>query len=160
MSISKAAARSSRPEVPALELPVTRRLRPTERARLAAEIVASYIHARRAIAREPIATAIEALRSTEPDGEEPRSAAAVLAVEDARRLGAAVTRTLAFLPGDTRCLIRSLVLTRMLARRHVATTLVIGARSSPDFLAHAWVECHGSPVLPPGGGAFSRLVEL
>ena len=153
--------------MPVLELPATRRLRPIERARLAAEIVACYIRARRAIAREPIATAIEALRDTGPGGREAHAAesagpaaTAGPAVEDARRLGAAVIRMLAFLPGDTRCLIRSLVLTRMLARRQVAATLVIGARSSPEFLAHAWVECHGSPVLPTGSGTFSRLVEL
>ncbi len=146
--------------MPIVELPTRRRLRPIERAQLGAEIVASYIHARRAIARAPIATAIEALRRTEPKTDEAHASPSALAVEDARRLGAAVVKTLAFLPGDTRCLIRSLVLTRMLARRHVTATLVIGARSTPDFLAHAWVEYRGSPLLPPGGGAFSRLVEL
>jgi hypothetical protein len=63
-------------------------------------------------------------------------------------------------PGDTRCLARSLVLTRLLARRGIPAKLVIGARGGPDFLAHAWVEHSGEPVLSPGDGSFGRLVEL
>jgi hypothetical protein len=37
---------------------------------------------------------------------------------------------------------------------------VIGARTQPEFLAHAWVEHAGNPVLNPGDGSFGRLVEL
>jgi hypothetical protein len=37
---------------------------------------------------------------------------------------------------------------------------VIGARGGPDFLAHAWVEHGGDPVLDPGDDSFGRLVEL
>jgi hypothetical protein len=48
----------------------------------------------------------------------------------------------------------------MLARRGIPAKLVIGARSAPDFLAHAWVEHAGAPVLDPGDGSFGRLVEL
>jgi hypothetical protein len=64
------------------------------------------------------------------------------------------------MPGDTRCLARSLVLTRLLAQRRIPAKLVIGVRAAPDFLAHAWVEYDGTPVLSPGDGSFSRLVEL
>jgi hypothetical protein len=64
------------------------------------------------------------------------------------------------LPGDTRCLARSLVLTQLLARRGIPSRLVIGARPAPRFLAHAWVEHAGQPVLPIGDGSFGRLVEL
>jgi hypothetical protein len=64
------------------------------------------------------------------------------------------------MPGDTRCLARSLVLTRLLAQRGIPAKLVIGVRAAPDFLAHAWVEYDGVPVLSPGDGSFSRLVEL
>ncbi len=63
-------------------------------------------------------------------------------------------------PGDTRCLRRSLVLMRLLAKRGISAQLVIGTRTSPDFLAHAWVEHDGEPVLSPGDGSFGRLVEL
>ena len=79
---------------------------------------------------------------------------------EARHLGNAVTRTLAVMPGDTRCLARSLVLTRLLARRGIPAKLVIGVRASPSFLAHAWVEHAGGPVLAPGDESFGRLVEL
>jgi hypothetical protein len=78
----------------------------------------------------------------------------------ARQLGRAVTRVLGLLPGDTRCLVRSLVLTRLLARRGAQSKLVIGTRTGPDFLAHAWVECGGVPVLSAGDGSFARLAEL
>jgi hypothetical protein len=49
---------------------------------------------------------------------------------------------------------------RLLARRGIASRLVIGARTAPDFLAHAWVEHDGKPVLSMLDGSFGRLVEL
>ncbi|HEY2537324.1 MAG TPA: lasso peptide biosynthesis B2 protein [Solirubrobacteraceae bacterium] len=128
-----------------------------QRARLAVEIVAAYVRARRSLRRAPIAAAIAGLRS---DGEAPSDRVCADRLTQARRLGRAVTRTLAFMPGDTRCLARSLVLTRLLAQRGIPAKLVIGARADPDFLAHAWVEYEGEPVLAPGDGSFGRLVEL
>jgi hypothetical protein len=136
-----------------------RRLSSLERARLAGEILASYVHARRALRGRPIQAAVASLRARaasrgEGDVETGRSLAEV------RRLGRAVARTLSPLPGDTRCLVRSLVLTRLLAARGIEATLVIAARTEPEFLAHAWVEYRDEPVLPPGDGSFARLVEL
>jgi hypothetical protein len=152
----------------AARLPPTRPLRAGERIRLAGEIVTAYLQARRALRRTPIATAIATLRAEAPTQPTPPSpststpppAPAPGTLEEARRLGRAVARTLALLPGDTRCLARSLVLTRLLARRGIPAKLVIGARAAPDFLAHAWVEYAGEPVLSPGDGSFGRLVEL
>lgn len=136
-------------------LPPARPLRPIERVRLASEIVVAYLQARRELRRAPIAAAVATLRS------EPSQAAPTAATpEEARRLGRAVARTLTLIPGDTRCLARSLVLTRLLARRGISAKLVIGARTAPNFLAHAWVEHEGQPVLSPGDGSFGRLVEL
>jgi hypothetical protein len=132
------------------------RLSQTERIRLAAEIVAAYAQARRALRRAPIATVVAGRRS-EPSHSIPPTTDTL---EEARRLGRAVTRTLTIVPGDTRCLARSLVLTRLLARRGIPAKLVIGTRPAPDFLAHAWVEHAGDPVLSPGDGSFGRLVEL
>jgi len=127
------------------------------RARLIAEIVAAYVQARRELRRAPIESVVAALRS---DSSPPPPARGPIALADARRLGWIVARTLKLMPGDTRCLARSLVLTRLLARRGISAKLVIGARAAPDFLAHAWVECDDQPVLSPGDGSFSRLVEL
>jgi hypothetical protein len=78
----------------------------------------------------------------------------------AYHLGRAVFRTLRVLPTDSRCLVQSLVLSRMLSARGIPSTLVIGAHSRPEFTAHAWVEHQGRPVLPPRGYQDSRLVEL
>ncbi|MET0558975.1 MAG: lasso peptide biosynthesis B2 protein [Solirubrobacterales bacterium] len=140
-------------------LPPGRSLRTGERARLAAEIVAAYLLARREMRRAPIEQAVARLR----DGSVASSGASSgEEVAEARRVGRAVVRTLRFLPGDTRCLRRSLVTLRLLARRGIGVQLVIGARSDPDFLAHAWVEYRGEPVLSPldGDGTFGRLVEI
>jgi hypothetical protein len=123
--------------------------------RLAAEIAAAYLRTRRELRRAPIASVIAALRS-----ELPISRPTPGALEEARRLGRAVARTMRLMPGDTRCLARSLVLTHLLARRGIPAKLVIGARATPEFLAHAWVEYDGQPVLTPGDGSFGRLVEL
>ncbi|HYO45685.1 MAG TPA: lasso peptide biosynthesis B2 protein [Gemmatimonadota bacterium] len=76
----------------------------------------------------------------------------------ARRLGKVVGKTLAVLPTDSRCLIRSLVLVRLLARRSIPSTLVIGVRKNSEFEAHAWVEHNGEAILSPG--AYTRLTEL
>jgi hypothetical protein len=76
----------------------------------------------------------------------------------ARRLGKVVGKTLGVLPTDSRCLIRSLVLIRVLANRSIPSTLVIGVRKRPEFEAHAWVEHDGASILP--AGEFTRLMEL
>lgn len=132
------------------------RIGQAERLRLAAEILATYTQARLALRRAPIASVVAGLRAKAPPAVEPSTSS----LEEARRLGRAVTRLLAYVPGDTRCLARSLVVTRLLARRGIEARLVIGARAKPQFLAHAWVEHAGEPVLHPGDDSFGRLVEL
>jgi hypothetical protein len=52
------------------------------------------------------------------------------------------------------------VLTRLLASRGIRSSLVIGVRSEPEFEAHAWVECAGIALLPPGDDSYGRLVEF
>lgn len=127
-----------------------------ERGRLVLEILVAYLRARRELRHASIVDVVAHLRTRER---------APLAfgrneIDEARSLGWVVVRTLAFLPGDTRCLRRSLVLMQLLTRRGIAARLVIGTRTSPDFLAHAWIECGGEPVLSPLEGEFGRLVEL
>jgi hypothetical protein len=133
-----------------------------ERALLVAEIVAAYRQARRELRRAPIQLVMSAMRADttmpQPIKDDPTEDERLFV--ECRRLAWIVARTLKLMPGDTRCLARSLVLTRLLARRGIPTTLVIGARTTPSFLAHAWVEYDGEPVLSPGDGSFSRLVEL
>jgi hypothetical protein len=146
----------SRRPLPVAEHPRRARLSQPERIRLAGEIVAAYAQARRELRRAPIASVVASLRADSVSAHAP----VVGMLDESRRLGRAVTRTLALMPGDTRCLVRSLVLTRLLARRGIPAKLVIGARATPTFLAHAWVEYDGDPVLAPGDESFGRLVEL
>jgi hypothetical protein len=132
------------------------------RIELAGQIVATYVRVRRALRRAPLDEAVRQLREGGPPSSTSRREAipSQADVADAVRLGRAVSRTLALLPGDTRCLTRSLVLSALLARWGISARLVLGARTEPSFLAHAWVECGGTPVLDPGDGSFGRLVEI
>jgi hypothetical protein len=132
-----------------------------ERASLAVEIVGAYARARWLLRGRDFPAVLAAIRVFPPDTQEER--AHVVRSGERRagiRLGRVVGRALGALPFDSRCLIRSLVLTRLLARRGIASVFVIGVRSAPDFAAHAWVELDGLPLLPPGGDNFERLVQL
>jgi hypothetical protein len=77
-----------------------------------------------------------------------------------RAFGRAVVKVLGILPADGRCLMRSLVLTAMLARRGIFSRVVLGVRTEPRFAAHAWVEIDGHAVLPADESWYPRLVEL
>jgi Transglutaminase-like superfamily len=122
---------------------------------LSAEILVAYARARGLLRRHSLPAATAAMRR--PSKECYRSS------EDAYRiglrLGRVVTRVLAVLPRDPRCLTRSLVLTSLLARRGIPATLVIGVRPEP-FAAHAWVDHGGRPLLPPATAPFERLLEV
>ncbi len=128
-----------------------------EKLALLGEIAATYLRVRRLVRSRPLPEAVATLRRARRarTGAEPEVAHLV-----ATRLGWAVQKALALLPGDTRCLVQSLVLTALLARRAIPSTLVIGVARGGTFTAHAWVECGGVPALPPRRGAFERLTEL
>ena len=137
-----------------------RRMSLVRRAALTREIVATYRRARRLMRSLDLARALAVLR------EEPRPPAGDVAAEHgdqrfaAVRIGRAVILVLGRLPADRRCLIRSLVVSSMLARRGIPARLVLGVRPDADdpFLAHAWVEHAGLPVIPDEG--YNRLHTL
>jgi hypothetical protein len=131
---------------------------PALKATLVAEILASYVTARWMMARREIRDIVLTTRSRLDQA--PPAPGAPDTTVTAARLGYAVTRTLRKLPTDSRCLVQALVLSRMLSERGIPSTLIIGARSQPEFEAHAWVEHGGRPVLSPAGFDESRLVEL
>jgi hypothetical protein len=133
-------------------------LTPGGKARLAAEVLGSYVLARIALRRGDLPTALDGLRGAPPPPQ-PTEIDRQTEVE-ALRLGRVVSRELSLVPGRSRCLAQSLVLTRLLARRGLGSSLVIGVRQGTSFGAHAWVELAGRPLLPPGGEAFERLVSL
>jgi hypothetical protein len=120
---------------------------------LVAEILHDYVIVRWRMRGPDIRAVVAQLRG---DGQLERHSDYPLA----RRLGRAVARTLSFLPTDNRCLARSLVLDKLLARRSLRSVVVLAARAEPDFAAHAWVEHDGVPVLPPGSPSYKRLIEL
>lgn len=128
-----------------------------EKLALTGEIAAAYAVARWALwrhgLRETLATVRSGLaRHARPESEHDRLVAGV-------RLGRAVGATLRVLPVDSRCLISSLVLTRLLARRGIESELVISVRPGEKFAAHAWVE-HGGLALLPADAPASELVRL
>ena len=133
-----------------------RPLRAAERVALGAEIVRDYVRVRLLLRRRNLPDTLAQLRADPGAGNPPAGDLARTAL----RLGRAVRRVLALLPADSRCLMQSLVLTRMLARRGIHSELVLAAGTDHGFEAHAWLECSGRAVLPPAGPELGRLVEL
>jgi hypothetical protein len=81
--------------------------------------------------------------------------------DDPVRLARATQRMLCLLPGDTRCLTQSMVLSMLLARRNVPSRVVIAVLApGQEHTAHAWVELDGTPLLRVSGARGARLVEL
>ena len=122
---------------------------------LAAEIVVAYGRTRWSLRRSDLRGALADLRA--PGATPARD---VDSTRTGLRLGRAVVRTLALLPTDSRCLMRSLVLTNLLARRGIESRLVLGVRPGEGFAAHAWVEHGSAPLLDPGENEFQRLAAL
>jgi hypothetical protein len=129
------------------------------KATLIAEILASYVSARRRMSRGDIRDVVQRARARPATSGQPQANADHHELV-AARLGYAVAKTLRVLPTDSRCLVQALVLSDLLSSRDISSTLVIGAHSKPTFEAHAWVEYAGRPVLSPQGFQDSRLVEL
>ncbi len=135
-------------------VPLDGRLRPHAKGALVVEILAAYARVRWELRRTGLKGALVSLRQP---GAPPASRDAVAL---GRRLAPAVSRTLSALPAESRCLMRSLVLTRLLARRGVTTQLVISVRPGEHFAAHAWIEHGGVALLPADAPAFEHLVTL
>lgn len=127
-----------------------------EKARLGGEILRAYSRTRWLLWRTDLPATLAALRSgaAEPMSD-PREAA-----RTGVRLGEAVGKTLRRVPFDSRCLMRSLVLTSLLAKRGIVSSFVIAVKPESEFIAHAWVERDGMPLLEPAEPSFSRIVEL
>jgi hypothetical protein len=122
---------------------------------LAAEVLRAYLPMWWRVRRHTLEATVHSARTVRP-----RTVAVQTGAETfvAERLGRAASRTLALLPTDSRCLVRSLVVLRLLARHSLNATLLIGVRPGSDVLAHAWVEYDGRPVVPAGD--FDPLAEL
>ena len=125
---------------------------------LAGEVLFAYAEVRWRLWRTDLPSTVRALRDDRGRSRwpEPSGASHLLG----RRLANATVRTLAVLPADSRCLMRSLVLVRLLSRRRIGSTLFVGAMpgDGSPLRAHAWVEHGDRPLLP--AGAFEPLVEL
>ena len=130
---------------------------PSQKARLAAEVLATYARVRWLMRREQLPVLVDRLRRG-PGAQHPLGDRRVF--WNGVRLGAIVGKVLSPLPADSRCLARSLVLTALLARRGIPSSLVIGVRGGPSFAAHAWVEYDGWPLLRDEGRTYRRLVEF
>jgi Transglutaminase-like superfamily len=130
-------------------------LRGRKRGALAAEILGMYLRVRWLLLRRGLHPTVAALRKT---GEITQARRDEASAAGADRLAHATIRMLRMFPADDRCLFRSLVLTGLLARRGIASTLVIGVDPGPRFAAHAWVEHDGVQLLE--AGEFHRLAEL
>ena len=142
----------------ARRIPAGRPLPVIAKLALAGEIVAAYARARWSLRRRGLRDALDTLRSGAPGRRFTIPPDDRLAV--GRRLGRTVRRTLGILPADSRCLMCSLVLTRLLAQRGIESELVISVRPGERFAAHAWLEHQGAALLPPDAPSSERLVTL
>jgi transglutaminase superfamily protein len=129
------------------------------KAQLFIEIACSYARVRWLLRRHEIRAVVATLRDVPADRRE-ISDDALADKYAGYRLGRAVARTLGVLPGDSRCLVRSLVLTQLLARREIPSSFVIGISSESEFAPHAWVESDGVPLLSPENATDRRLLEI
>jgi Transglutaminase-like superfamily len=125
------------------------------RSPVAAETIVTYVRARRRMARDDDVRRLLAFARRNVGNQTDRASLA-----EARQLARTASLTLGLLPDDPRCLVRSLVLVELLARRGIAATLVIGTSAVADFRAHAWVELSGEPLLSSAGFGEGRLAEL
>lgn len=126
-----------------------------KRIRLGSEIAVTYVRARWRLRRSDLPSTLAWLRA--------RARSAPVADESHReavRLARAAYRTLAVLPADSRCLLRSLVVTGLLERRGIPAKVVLAARTAGGFDAHAWVEVDGRALLDEAGAPYERLTEL
>lgn len=130
-----------------------------QRVFLVGEILVTYCAVRWAIRGNDLPGAVARMRC-DLDETSSTTPAGIDRHKPASRLGYVVISVLRLLPTDSRCLMRSLVLTRLLARRGFSSSLIIGVSAAPEFAAHAWVEHGGRPLLPSYGPVFARLVEL
>jgi hypothetical protein len=113
-----------------------------------------YARTRWALRGHDLPRAVRQLREEQLQPGEP------LSLVECLRVSRAVSRLLDPLPLDARCLVRSVVLSALLARRSTPTSLVIAVRPGEEFAAHAWVEREGAPLLPTGEPEFQRLAAL
>ena len=134
------------------------RLSPQAKLRLTLEVIGTYLRVRWLMRRDDAEAAVRSLRS-HADGSPVEFDAEGKGVVVAWRLARATRRILFNLPGDSRCLFRSLTLMSMLERRGVSQRLVIAVRPRP-FAAHAWIEVEGQAVLPDADPGYERLLEI
>jgi Transglutaminase-like superfamily len=144
---------------PALLRRLRRPLTTGQKLQLAVEILAAYVRVRRALGRAPLPEQLALLRRGVNAPEVPAWQMPEQHIQ-AARLGRAVARVLPRLPGDTRCLTQALVLTHLLGRRGIGSTLEIAVAPGDDFVAHAWVEHGGVPLLRAEDPGFNQLCRL
>ena len=131
-----------------------------QKADLALEILGDYCRVRWHLLRDDLPAVVERLRATPRRLTPGDDSGERLVALTGLRLGKVVVRTLRVLPTDSRCLMRSLVLTSVLERRGIRTSLVMAVRPAPKFTAHAWIEYDGIPLLAPGDPGYEQLTRI
>ena len=122
-----------------------RPLSPTQKLVLATRVLLAYVRVRRGLRNVELPVAVARLGDVRRRSRRHHAPA---------RLSRAVDRTLRASPDDPTCLVRSLVLFRLMREQGDGAELVIGLPEQPtSHEAHAWVELDGRVVGPPPGRA-------
>jgi hypothetical protein len=137
---------------------------PMARFALGVEVAAAAVRCRWELRRRGIAPTVATARRLDRSTVLPGSVVSGTETKDdvalGRRLAAIIDRVLRHVPGDTRCLVRSVVLLGMLHARGVPADLVMAIRQD-RAMAHAWVEVAGIAISTPADEeSFVRLAEL
>lgn len=130
------------------------RARLRRRISLTIEIVVTFVLVRLTMREPDIRRTLVRLRE---GGDTPATESDI---QVAVSLAHAVDRVLALVPRRSRCLVQSLVLTKLLARRGISSSLVIAVAPGPQLEAHAWVESGHVPLLRPATPEQGQLVRL
>ncbi len=130
--------------------PANQRLSFPRKLSLLARVWRTAIHVQLALWRRPLSDVIEELGSLDGSARVPIGL-----------LSRAVSRGLRIGAWQPRCLVRSLVLYRLLRAQGDAAELIIGLQDRPTSSdAHAWVEFGGWDVGPvPGGAGYQELTR-
>jgi hypothetical protein len=130
-----------------------------DRLSLALEVAVTYFRVRRQMRQGDAERAVAVLRARAAASRASFDAESSSGFLAGWRLSRAVRKVLTRIPGDSRCLFKSLTLMCMLERRGIQQLVVIAVRPRP-FAAHAWVEVDGHAVLPDADPGYERLMEL
>jgi len=127
---------------------------------LAGEVIGIYARVRWLLRTHDVPATMQRLRAAPSRAARRRARPGPETAEQGRHLAWAAVRVLALLPVDSRCLLQSLVLGRLMTVRGLDYDVVFSVGRDATFEAHCWVETCGVALLEPGGDVHVEIMRL